>query len=115
MIKERRKDFRRPGENLVVLRFTRGNESLEGEKILSAVAKNMSPGGAKIITEDQVPADMVLRVELSLPNTQKSVSMNGIVKWVRSVEGDKLFEVGLEFLNTPSESLLDLLEYTYKK
>jgi len=115
MIKERRKDFRRPGQNQIVLRFGRGPDNPGGEKALSAVTSNTSPGGAKIVTEDQVPADMVLKVELSLPNTQKSISMNGKVKWVKNIEGDRQFEVGLEFLNTPSESLLDLLEFTYKK
>jgi hypothetical protein len=61
------------------------------------------------------PAATLLSVELPLSKVKKMIKTKGEVRWVRSVEDGELFEMGIEFIDLPPESLVALLEYSYKK
>jgi len=114
-MKERRKDFRRPEENKVILKYVPPEAAPEGGRLLTGVATNTSAGGMKIVIGEAIPPDALVNVEFSLPEKEKPMDLKGRVKWIWTLEEGKTYEVGLEFIDPPTESLLDLLEYTYKK
>ncbi len=64
---------------------------------------------------EEIPPDAIVSVQFSLPEKEKAVDLRARIRWVWSLEDGKGFEMGLEFVAPPSESLLDLLEYTYRK
>ncbi len=114
-MKERRKDFRKPAENEIVITYLPPESGPECGRILPGIAKNISAGGMKIVITEEIPPNAVVNVQFTLPNNGKAVDLKGRVKWVWSLDEGRGFEMGLEFVAPASESLLDLLEYTYKK
>lgn len=114
-MKERRKDARKGKETKIILKYVPPESGPECAKVLPGIAKNTSPGGMKIVIGEAIPPEAVVNIEFSLPEKDKPLDLRGRVKWVWNLEEGKSFEVGLEFIDPSSESLLDLLEFTYKK
>ncbi len=115
ILKDKRKDFRRSGENNVVLTYVPADSGPECGKVLTGIATDISPGGMRIVIGEAVPPEAIVNVRFSLPEKPNPVDLRGRVKWIWSLDEGKAFEAGLDFITPPSESLLDLLEYTYKK
>ncbi len=59
------------------------------------------------------PTNSLLNIELTLSRVRKVIKTKGEVRWVRTVEGGELFEMGIKFLDLYPESLVELLEYCY--
>jgi hypothetical protein len=114
-MKERRKDARKGKESKIILKYVPPGSGPECAKILPGIAKNISPGGMKIVIGEAIPPEAVVNVEFSLPEKDKLLELRGRVKWVWSLGEGKSFELGLEFIDPSSENLLDLIEFTYKK
>ena len=83
------------------------------EDVVYALTKDISSGGVKILTDRMLPVDTLLHIELTLAKLRKLVTVTGKVRWVKRLYDDEVFEMGLEFVNTPPERVILLLENIY--
>ena len=67
--------------------------------------------GAKIKGNVLLPIDTYLKIELKLRNSKQKVIVFGKVMWSKFVIGRRYYEAGVEFINTPSESIKMLGDY----
>ncbi len=102
-------------ENRVILEPVGGSDVREESQPYCVLTEDISPGGCRVLSSRSFPAATLLSVELPLSKVKKVIKTKGEVRWVRSVEDGELFEMGIEFIDLPPESLAALLEYSYKK
>ena len=79
------------------------------------MTKDISLGGVNIRADTFLPVDTVVKMELSLPKMQKIVCIKGKVKWSKSLYGGEVFELGLEFVDTPPDIITSLIGHLYSK
>ncbi len=111
---DNRKDKRFMERNTVFVKSTsEGSEVLYGRGI-NAHTHDISLSGARICTPHYFPIGSVVRIVIDLERTHQSIKVDGEVKWTKkSEEDDDLFESGVEFLHSISQTLLSLIKHLY--
>jgi c-di-GMP-binding flagellar brake protein YcgR len=112
---ERRKEPRFQDENKILINALGTSGFPAGKKVQCALTRDLSPGGVRILSDRLFPEDTDLDVELKLSNIRRSIKTKGKVRWAKRYENSDLFEIGVEFYDTPAEDRLELLEYSYRK
>jgi hypothetical protein len=104
---DNRKDKRFLERNTVFIKSTsEGQEPLYGIGI-NAHTHDLSLSGARICTPQYFPVGSVVRIVIELERTHQSIKVDGEIKWTRKCEeDDDLFESGVEFLHSISQTLL---------
>ncbi|MBN1224378.1 MAG: PilZ domain-containing protein [Candidatus Aminicenantes bacterium] len=110
---EKRREKRVEEEAKVSIRILKESEHDTEGNIVYALTKDISSGGAKILTDKMLPVNTLLEIELTLPKMRKIVAVTGKVRWVKQIYDDDVFETGLQFVDTAPESIMLLLEYIY--
>jgi c-di-GMP-binding flagellar brake protein YcgR len=99
-------------------RYTRVPESLQvayeiipAETIKEYLTRDISQGGIRFLTHEFIPKDSRLRIRITFPTTL--FSFEALVKcmWIRELSYGDDFEVGVEFIDLPSEILDYLVSY----
>jgi len=111
---EKRKRKRIREENKVKIKLITGNKPNSKEDIWYAHTKDLSLSGARILTEKKVPEENILKVDISLAETNKTFSAFGKVKWIKKARGSDLFEMGLEFTDARPKAIAILIGHIYK-
>jgi len=113
---DNRKDKRFVERNTVFIKSTsEATEALYGHGI-NAHTHDLSLSGARICTPHYFPVGSVVRIIIDLERTHQSIKVDGEVKWTRkSEEDDDLFESGVEFLHSISQTLLSLIKHLYSE
>jgi len=114
-MKDKRKERRIKEENKLICEIVSDNKYLKCQKVFYTLTKDISLGGVNIQTDTFLPIDTVVKIELSLPKMQKIVCVRGKVKWVKSLYDDEVFEIGLEFVDTPPNIITSLIGHLYSK
>jgi hypothetical protein len=111
---DNRKDKRFTERNTVFIKSTSENsEGAHGHGI-NAHTHDLSLSGARICTPHYFPVGSVVRIVIDLERTHQSIKLDGEVKWTKkSDEDDDLFESGVEFLHSISQTLLSLIKHLY--
>jgi len=78
-----------------------------------ALTKDISMSGVKIQTDADLPINSLLRIEMALAKSHRLVSVIGKVKWIKQLYGNEVFEMGVEFVDTPPDRVMALLEHLY--
>ncbi len=109
---QRRKDSSEREENKVVIEFvTSFGDSVSTTEIY-ALTKDISVGGARIVTDWFFPIGTHFKVNLALSKSKQVVRVDGRVRWARNLDdNDDLFEVGVEFMHDIPETILALLNH----
>ena len=110
---EKRREKRLEEETKLSIRILPDEEQEIDENVVYALTKDISSGGLKILTDKMLPIDTLLDIEMTLSKMRKIVSVKGKVRWLKQLYDDDVFEVGLQFVDTPPESIMLLLEYIY--
>ena len=110
---EKRKEKRIEEEIKVAIKLLPEDKYQHDKNVVYALTKDISSGGVKIVTDKLLPVDTVMKMELTLAKIRKLVEATAIVRWVNRLYDDDVFEMGLEFVDTPAESVMLLLEYIY--
>ncbi len=109
---DRRKDSRESEENKVVIEYVTSLGESIGVTEIYALTRDISVGGARIVTDWFFPIDTFFKVNLTLSKTRQEVHLDGQVRWVKSLDdSDDLFEVGVEFLHDLPETTLALISH----
>jgi hypothetical protein len=111
---DNRRDKRFLERNTVFIKSTsETSESLYGHGI-NAHTEDISLSGARICTPHYFPVGSVVRIVIDLERSHQSIKVDGEVKWTKkSEEDDDLFESGIEFLHSISQTLLSLIKHLY--
>ncbi len=73
----------------------------------------LSEGGAMIRTERYIPVPTPLSIQLSIGSegSNRTMSVDGIVRWAKSADEGHPFNLGIEFLRVDPDDLNILREY----
>jgi c-di-GMP-binding flagellar brake protein YcgR len=113
--RERRKDSRLAEENKVVIELLTDGRTMAEKTIINALTRDISPGGVRVMTNVFLPVDTLLKIEIVLSRRRRLVNAVGMVRWTRSVYGEEMFEIGIEFTQISPDDKMLLLEHTYRK
>jgi len=111
---DNRRDKRFIERNTVFIKATsEGKEPLINSAI-NAHTHDLSLSGARICTPQYIPVGSVVRIVIELERTHQSIKVDGEVKWTKkSEEGGEVYESGVEFLHSISQTLLSLIKHLY--
>ena len=107
---ERRKRNRFVERNDVLIRTS--VDKYQGAGV-AAHTYDLSTGGARIITSKSYPVGSVIRIRLTLAETDQYVNLDGEVRWLKTRENEDLFEIGVEFQRLTSQAVLTLIRHLY--
>jgi PilZ domain len=85
-----------------------------GRGVYYAQTQDASASGLKVEADSEFPAGTRVLIKFNSPKTRKIIQAEAVVKWVEKLEGGRGFRMGLEFVATSVETILDLLEHIYK-
>jgi CheY-like chemotaxis protein len=91
MVRERRRYYRQPAKMLVTV--------VLDEKEIKATSTNISEGGMALMMHQALPKDVPIRLQFTLPSTQRTMDVEAEVAWA-----DLKGHAGLRFLNVPQSS-----------
>jgi c-di-GMP-binding flagellar brake protein YcgR len=112
-MREKRKDKRIPEENRVAIEVP-GPTPMDEPHVVNALTKDISLGGARIVTDRFFEVGTSLRMTLYLSKSKQIVKARGDVRWNRMVE-DGLYEMGVEFEHGIPTGVLVLIQHLYGK
>jgi len=113
---DRRRDPRIEEEKEVILEIVNSRSLNEQErKQLLARSLDISVGGIRLEAAEEFPPESLIRLKIPSDQLGKWIQVFGRVKWIRKTEEEKIIELGLEFIDTPPETVLDLMEHIYRR
>jgi hypothetical protein len=110
-MKEKRKEKRLKVENKIAVTVVDDNKTPVKGKSFNNHSMDISMSGAKIKSNILLPVDTLILVKMKLQNLGKIITTIGKVKWIKSKLKSKSYEAGVEFVDTSSESFLELEEF----
>jgi c-di-GMP-binding flagellar brake protein YcgR len=112
-MRENRKDKRIAEENRVVIEIP-GPSPADEPRTVNALTKDISLGGARIVTDRLFEVGNSLRMTLYLSKSKQIVKARADVRWNRMVD-DGLYEMGVEFEHGIPTGVLVLINHLYGK
>lgn len=112
-MREKRKDKRIAEENRVVIELPPASATAEPRPV-NALTKDISLGGARIVTDRFFEVGSSLRMTLYLSKSKQVVKVRADVRWNRMVE-DGIYEMGVEFEHGIPTGVLVLINHLYGK
>ncbi len=112
-MEEKRKERRLNEENKVTISVFSKDKSTHVRGNFFALTKDISLNGLKMHTDEKLDIGTVLKIELALAKSKKLISVIGRVKWVSEIYDGEVFEAGIEFIDTPPDRVLNLLDHLY--
>ncbi len=114
MGKEKRRARRIKEEASVSITLVSKDELTPAKKISYHLTKDISSVGLRILATTFLPVKSFLKIELALTKPPRLFSAFGEVRWIKSRYADELFEIGIEFVDTPAEVIKILKEHIEK-
>ncbi|HUN54679.1 MAG TPA: PilZ domain-containing protein [Smithella sp.] len=98
-------------ENDIIITILSEIDKLPEEKIIYNHSKDISTSGTRIQGNVLLPVDTYLKIDLTLKNSKEKITVFGKVLWSKAVSEGKSYEAGVEFVDTPDESIKILGDY----
>lgn len=111
MMKSARKAERLDEENEIVITILSESANPPKGKIFYNHSEDISMTGTRIQGNFPLPKDTILKIDFALKNTKQKITVLGKVKWSKAVYEGKYYEAGVEFVDTPDESIKMLGDY----
>ncbi len=111
--KERRCEPRRKDELPIEMEVLSSQGPSPHTSVLYAQIKDISPGGVKVLSSVNLPSNTSIKLKITLPESGISIEPIGRVAWGTKCGGGEVYEMGIEFKDTPPHILSALLEYVY--
>jgi PilZ domain len=112
-MRENRKDKRIAEENRVAIELPGTSLSAE-PRVVNALTKDLSLGGARVVTDRFFEVGASLRMTLYLSKSKQVVKVRADVRWNRMID-DGLYEMGVEFEHGIPTGVLVLINHLYGK
>lgn len=68
-------------------------------KIGTPISVNISVGGLQIDANQKLPIGTKLQIIISIVTTPSPIELNGKVMWVKPYKDNKLFKIGIQFVD----------------
>jgi hypothetical protein len=108
---ERRKHERIDEENRVIIRLITESYDVGEHTEIFALTKDISRKGARLLTDAKFAVGTVFKTTVVLSKSKETLQFDGKVKWVRSLYNGKSYEIGVQFMDELSESVLSLIQH----
>jgi hypothetical protein len=108
---ERWGDKRVKEENRVVIEVAPAEGQGDAPEV-NAFTKDISPSGARILTDRLFPLHSTLRLTLYLSRSKQIVRTRGTIRWEKGC-GDGLYEMGVRFRHGIPNVLTALINHLY--
>lgn len=112
-MREDRKDKRISEENRIAIELSGAAASADGH-VVKALTKDISLGGARVVSDRIFEVGASLRMTLYLSKSKQVVKVRGDVRWCRMID-DGLYEIGIEFEHGIPTGVLALINHLYRK
>lgn len=112
-MENKRKDKRFEEKNKVLIQFALERHEANDGKGIKAITRDLSLGGARILSPKSYPVDTVMRIQINLKKSGQVIKLDGIVRWSRISPDEETYELGVEFLHKISKSVLSLIRHLY--
>jgi len=107
---QKRKDRRIKQWNKAVIKpLPQGQGALPSDEV-KAVTFDLSLGGARIQSAERFEPGTVLRLNIELVRSHETVSLKGLVKWVKREDAENVFELGVEFDHDTAQTVTSLMK-----
>jgi Tfp pilus assembly protein PilZ len=110
---EKRKERRFKQWNKTSIKSSSGPREFLDPAGINAYTHDISLGGAKLYSEENFPAGTEIRMHIELARSGESIKVDGVVKWVRRNELDKVYELGVELSHLTSKTVFSLMQNLY--
>jgi hypothetical protein len=111
---ERRREPRHLDANEMILQ-SREDPGLKVEAgVYRAWTKNASPSGLKIECDFTFPLGTVFDIKIFSPKRRRQVHAAGRVIWTARLKQGKAYEIGLEFVETSVDTILEIVGHIYR-
>lgn len=111
IMKSARRAERLDEENEIVITILSEIKNLSKENIIYNYSEDISMTGTRIHGNVLLPLDTFLKIDLILKNLKQKVTVFGKVKRNKVIVEGESYEAGVEFVDTPSESIKKLEDY----
>ena len=113
MDEERRKEKRFQQENRVCIQMGPENCESEDGGAFDSLTHDLCLSGARITTKRLYPPGTILRVQIDLACSKRTISLDAEVRWGNPLEETDLFEMGVEFQHEIPKTVLFLITHLY--
>lgn len=110
---ERRKSRRKKEVNKITIEPITMAKSHPYKKINIAFTNDISLCGFKIISDTKYPVDSLMKIDISLSGSQKTINVTGRVRWVSDIANDT-YENGIEITDITREDIGIFYQHLYK-
>jgi c-di-GMP-binding flagellar brake protein YcgR len=107
---QRRRDKRVKQWNKATLRVLGDGPGTTGPTAAEAYTYDLSLGGARIHSPARLAVGTRVGLRLELFRSRETVSIDGLVKWVRPSEADGVYEMGIAFDHSSSSTIMSLMK-----
>lgn len=111
---EHRRAKRVREEAQVTIKLVPSETFTPDKKISYNLTKDISSTGLRILANTFLPINSTLKIDLILSKPHRLISAFGKVRWIKSRYADELFELGIEFVDTPKDHIHALKEHIEK-
>ncbi len=108
---EQRKRERLKEQHDVAITIVSDNDKLSKMKKFYHLSKDLSGSGVKICGDMFLPVGTMVKMELKLENLHQKIIALGRVKWIKAIVEDVSYEAGVEFIETPEETIKKIEDY----
>jgi DNA primase catalytic subunit len=109
--KEKRKTERLQEQHEVTITVFPDDGKLSKKKRVYQLSKDISSSGVKISGNTFLPVGTVVKMELKLKNLKQKITALGKVKWIKILVEDVAYEAGVQFVDTPDETIRKIQDY----
>jgi len=107
---QRRKDRRIMQWNKALLRVLGDGPGSAGAAGTEAFTYDLSLGGARIHSQAHLSVGTRISLRLDLLRSRESVTIDGQVRWVQPSEAENVYEMGIEFDHSSSQTIMSLMK-----
>ncbi|MCX7975333.1 MAG: PilZ domain-containing protein [Candidatus Aminicenantes bacterium] len=113
---DRRRDPRIEEEKEIILEIINSRTLDEQEKKqLMAKSLDISVGGIRLASREEFSPNSLIKLKIPSDQLGKWIQVLARIKWIKKLETEKIVELGLEFIDLPPETVLDLMEHIYRR
>ena len=110
---KRRKEKRFQQENRVCIQTGPETCGAEKEGAFDSLTHDLCISGARITTNRLYPVGTILRVQIDLARSKRTIVLDAEVRWGQPLEDTDLFEMGIEFQHEIPKTVLFLITHLY--
>ncbi|MGA9111533.1 MAG: PilZ domain-containing protein [Smithella sp.] len=111
-VEEKRKNERlKETDEIVTTIIGYGKEMLPKKNIPYNYSKDISLSGIKIQGNVLLPVNTFLQIDLTLKGLNEIITVFGIVKWSKTIIENESYDAGVEFVDTPGETIRKFQDY----